>query len=67
VDGSDTATFVIAVAIAAAASMGVFAHASRHGSRHATAWGVGTFLLLGVVVPVYFVRHWLRRRPTSGE
>ena len=67
VDGSDTATFVIAVAIAAAASMGIFAHASKHGSRHATAWGVGTFLLLGVVVPLYFVRYWIRRRPPSGE
>ena len=65
-DGSDSVTFVIAVAIAAAASMGVFAHASKHGSRHATAWGVGTFLLLGVVVPVYFIRYWLNRRPTSS-
>jgi dolichol kinase len=42
--------------------MGVFAHASRHGSRHATAWGVAAFLLAGVAVPVYFVGYWVRRR-----
>jgi hypothetical protein len=53
--------FGLAVTVAALLAMGVFAHASRHGSRHATAWGVGTFLLAGIVVPVYFVRYWLRR------
>jgi hypothetical protein len=42
--------------------MAVFAHASRHGSRHATAWGVATFLFAGIVVPFYFVRYWLQRR-----
>ena len=31
-------------------------------NRHATAWGVGAFLLAGVVVPIYIVRVWLRRR-----
>ena len=41
---------------------GTFAHADRNGSSHATAWGVGAFLLAGVVVPVYFVRYWLRKR-----
>jgi hypothetical protein len=55
-------TFLIAVALAALASMGVFAHASRHGSRYATAWGIGTFLFAGFVVPVYFIRHWAWRR-----
>ena len=54
--------FVIAVVLAALISMGTFAHASRHGSSHATAWGIGAFLLAGVVVPVYFIRYWLRRR-----
>jgi hypothetical protein len=42
--------------------MAVFAHATRHGSRHATAWGVATFLALGITVPVYFIRYWSRRR-----
>ncbi len=54
-------TFVIAVVIAAAISMGVFGHASKHGSQHATAWGVGAFLAAGVVVPVYFFRFWIGR------
>lgn len=58
---SDTITFVVAVGIAAVISLAVFSHADRHGSRHATAWGVGAFLLAGVVVPLYFVRYWLRR------
>jgi uncharacterized membrane protein YdjX (TVP38/TMEM64 family) len=53
--------FVIAVALAALLATAVFAHASKHGSRHATAWGVATFLFAGIVVPVYFVRYWLRR------
>lgn len=54
-------TFVIAVAIAACISMGVFGHASKHGNQHATAWGVGAFLAAGVVVPLYFIRFWLGR------
>jgi hypothetical protein len=59
---ADTITFLVAVALAAAISVGVFAHADRHGSRHATAWGVGAFLFAGIVAPVYFVRYWMRRR-----
>jgi hypothetical protein len=46
----------------AAAFLVVFLHAQRHGSKHATAWGVAAFLAAGVVVPIYFVRYWLRRR-----
>jgi hypothetical protein len=45
-----------------AAFLLVFVHAQRHGSKHATAWGVAAFLAAGIVVPVYFVRYWLRRR-----
>lgn len=58
--------FFLAVAIAAGISMATFAHADRHGSTHATAWGIGAFLAAGVVVPVYIVRVWLgRRRPET--
>jgi hypothetical protein len=53
--------FVVAVVLAALISMGVFAHASKHGSGHATAWGIGAFLAAGFVVPVYFIRYWMRR------
>jgi hypothetical protein len=61
-DAPDPATFVIGVVIAAAISMAVFSHASKHGSRHATAWGVGAFLLAGIVVPLYLITYLLRRR-----
>ena len=53
--------FAIAITLAALLAMAVFAHANRHGSRHATAWGVA-FLFAGIVVPFYFVRYWLRKR-----
>jgi hypothetical protein len=54
--------FLIVTALAAAASMAVFAHADRHGNKHATAWGIATFLALGIAVPLYFIRYWLRTR-----
>jgi uncharacterized membrane protein YdjX (TVP38/TMEM64 family) len=54
--------FLIALVLLSLLSMAVFAHANRHGSRHATAWGVATFLFAGIVVPLYFVRHWLLSR-----
>jgi hypothetical protein len=58
--------FFIAVVIAAGISMLTFRHAERQGDPHATAWGVGAFLLAGVVVPVYVARHWLRKRSRTG-
>ena len=57
--------FLIVTALAAAASLAVFAHADRHGNRHATAWGIATFLAAGIVVPLYFIRYWLRTRRRS--
>jgi hypothetical protein len=54
--------FLFVVAVAAAASMAVFAHASRSGNKHATAWGVATFLLAAVAVPLYFLNYWLKKR-----
>ena len=54
--------FLLGITIAAVISMATFAHADRHGSTHATAWGIGAFLAAGIVVPVYFGRYWLRRR-----
>jgi hypothetical protein len=54
--------FLVVLVISAAVSMGVFAHAEKHGNRHATAWGIATFLALGIAVPVYFIRYWLRTR-----
>jgi len=40
----------------------VFWHADRHGSKHATAWGICTFLLAAVTVPVYLVHYLSTRR-----
>lgn len=58
----DPVTFVLAVLIAAGISMAVFAHASKHGSRHPTAWGIAAFLAAGIAVPAYIVTYWARRR-----
>jgi hypothetical protein len=54
--------FLFVVALAAVASTAVFAHANGHGNKHATAWGVATFLAAGVAVPLYFIRYWLTKR-----
>ena len=53
------ARFLLSLAIAVACALIVFRHASTHGSRRATAWGIAAFLAAIVVVPVYFVRYWL--------
>jgi hypothetical protein len=57
-----TAEFVLTLTVGIAAALIVFRDAERRGSKRATAWGVGAFLASGIVVPVYFVRVWLRRR-----
>jgi hypothetical protein len=54
--------FLVVVALAAGGSVLVFSHAERHHNSRATAWGIATFLALGVVLPLYFVRYWLRTR-----
>ena len=53
--------FLVAVLVAAALSMWVYWHASRHGSRHATAWGILTFLFWPVL-PIYFIHYYATRR-----
>ena len=56
------AQFVLAVAVAAALSMGVFWHASKRGSRHPTAWGVAVFLFAGIAIPAYAINVLLANR-----
>ncbi len=56
-----TSAFLVAWTIAAGTSVAVFLHANRHGGRHATAWGVGVFLFLGLILPIY-VLHYRRTR-----
>jgi hypothetical protein len=36
--------------------------AEKRGAERGAAWRVGAFLASGIVVPVYFVRVWLRSR-----
>jgi hypothetical protein len=54
--------FFVAVLLAAGVSMWVYWHATKHGSRHATAWGVATFLAVGLVLPVYLIHFFATRR-----
>jgi dolichol kinase len=55
-------TFVVIVAIDAGLATLVFRHAYRRKNRHATAWGVFTFLAAGIAIPVYFLNYWLGKR-----
>jgi hypothetical protein len=50
------------VAIAAGLAMLIFRHASKHGSKHPTAWGIATFLFAGLAIPIYFINYWLSTR-----
>jgi Flp pilus assembly protein TadB len=56
-----TPEFLLAWALAGVAAILVFLHANRHGVGHATAWGVGVFLVLIVALPLY-VLHYRRQR-----
>ena len=56
------AAFAALLALWTVSALVVFSHAQRHGSRHATAWGIAAFLASGIVLPLYFIRHWLRTR-----
>jgi hypothetical protein len=53
--------FLLVVVVFAALSMWVYWHASRHGSRHATAWGIAVFLIWPAIL-VYFIRYYATRR-----
>jgi hypothetical protein len=54
--------FLVAVLLAAGVSMWVYWHASKRGSQHATAWGVATFLCVGLVLPLYLIHFYATRR-----
>lgn len=59
-----TANIVFAWAVASGTALLVFLHANKRGSKHATAWGIGVFLFLVIVLPVYIFHSW--RSKTSG-
>jgi Flp pilus assembly protein TadB len=52
---------LLAWALAGGAAIAVFLHANRHSVAHATAWGIGVFLVLGLALPLY-VFHYRRQR-----
>jgi hypothetical protein len=54
--------FLVAVVVDAVLATLIFRHADRRGNRHATAWGVFTFLAMGIAIPLYFIRYWTRPR-----
>ncbi|MBA3717244.1 MAG: hypothetical protein H0W87_03325 [Actinobacteria bacterium] len=54
-------TFILLVVFSAALAMGVFWHASKHGSKHPTAWGIATFFFAVLGVLVYAI-HYLNSR-----
>ena len=56
------AEFVVAVAIDAVLATLIFRHAHKRNNRHATAWGVFTFLAAGLAIPLYFITYWVRTR-----
>jgi membrane protein implicated in regulation of membrane protease activity len=56
-----TPQFLLAWALAGGAAIAVFLHANRHRVDHATAWGIGVFLFLGLMLPLY-VLYYRRRR-----
>jgi cbb3-type cytochrome oxidase subunit 3 len=63
VQGLSPGAFAALLAFWICCSVLVFAHANRHGNRHATAWGVVAFLLSALGVIAYFGRfYWTRRR-----
>ncbi len=59
------AAFFFLVAVSAGLSLAVFAHATKRGNRHATAWGIVAFLGAGLGVLIYFARQWWVRRRAS--
>ena len=44
---------LLAILLAAGLAIAVFLHADRRGNKHATAWGIGVFLLAIVFLPLY--------------
>ncbi len=57
--------FLIAVVLAAGLAMLIFRHADKHGSGHATAWGIFTFLAALIAIPLYFLNYWFGKTRRS--
>jgi hypothetical protein len=59
-----TTNIIIAWGIASGSALLVFLHADKRGSKHPTAWGIGVFLALAIVLPVYVFHSW-RKKPSG--
>ena len=59
-----TPTFLTAWALDTTAAVVIFLHASKRGSRHATAWGISVFFALALALPAYVV-HSRLHKPSS--
>ena len=59
-----TEQFIFALVVSTALSLIVFRHADRHGSKHATAWGIATFFFGAFGAAIYFARYLSRRVKT---
>jgi hypothetical protein len=58
-----TEQFLTGYLLGALAGAGVFLHADRNGSRHATAWACAVFLVIYLALPLYLIHVYrLRRR-----
>jgi hypothetical protein len=55
---------VIAWGVATLLAVLVFLHANKRGSKHATPWGIGVFLVPPIVLPVYLFYSW-RSKPSG--
>jgi hypothetical protein len=62
--GLSNTNIIIAWAIACGSAIVVFLHADKRGSKHATAWGIGVFLFLALMLPVYLIHSW-RSKPSG--
>ena len=60
------ANIVFAWTVATLVAVAVFTHASKRGSKHATAWGIGTFLFMVLVLPAYVFHAW-RSKPSGPK
>jgi hypothetical protein len=56
-----TPTFLFVWALDTTVAVLIFLHATKRGSRHATAWGVSVFFALGLALPVYLLHGRLHK------
>jgi glucose uptake protein GlcU len=59
-----TPAFLAAWSVWSVGAILVFLHANKRGSKHATAWGLGVFLLFAIMLPVYVFHSW-RTKPSG--